>query len=92
MAPVGSSSVLSQASYPCRAWYPTGVIGEFGGDRVEVASWGALLDVGTTSRQPGRVPWYELYDSTYLLRARPRYKRLTYADLVVYEARTVMLF
>ena len=32
--------MLSQTSYPCRAWYPTGVIGEFGGDRVVVASWG----------------------------------------------------
>ena len=35
-----SSSMLSQTSYPCRAWYPTGVIREFGGDRVVVASWG----------------------------------------------------
>ena len=47
-----SSSMLSQTSYPCRAWYPTGVIGEFGGDRVEVASWGGgsrVCEVRSTS-------------------------------------------
>ena len=32
--------MLSQTSYPCRAWYPTGVIGEFGGAGVGTG-WGS---------------------------------------------------